>query len=62
MSKPFIIEINASDEGCGAVLLQVREDELEHSIVFENKQFSLAERNYDTFECKLLVIKDTLRK
>ncbi len=62
VSKPFIIETDASDFGWGAVLLQVGEDGFEHPITFESKQFTPAERNYATHERELLAIKEALRK
>ena len=59
---PFIIEIDVSNFGWGAMLYQVGFDGKEHSIAFESKAFSLAERNYATHERELLAIKESLRK
>jgi len=40
----------------------MKEDGVEHLIVFESKQFSSAKKNYDTLKQELLVIKNALRK
>ena len=47
MNKPYRIETDASDFGCGAVLLQPGDDESApwHPVAYESKKFSSAERN-----------------
>jgi hypothetical protein len=45
-THPFMVEVDASDTGAGAVLSQRNErDKRMHPCAFLSKQFSLAERN-----------------
>ena len=64
MKKPFKIEVDASDRGCGAVLYQPGNDpkELWHPVSFESKKFSDAETRYPAQERELLGIIYALRK
>ena len=63
MIKPYRIETDASDFGCGAVLLQPGDDENSpwHPIAYESKKFSAAEKNYPAQERELLGIIHALR-
>lgn len=61
LSKPFIIETDASDFGVGAVLLQKDEYGLLHPIAFESKKLSAAERGYPPQERELIGILHALR-
>ncbi|KAG1369131.1 hypothetical protein G6F61_012599 [Rhizopus arrhizus] len=61
LSKPFIIETDASDFGVGAVLLQKDEHGLLHPIAFESKKLSAAERGYPPQERELIGILHALR-
>ncbi|OBZ81557.1 Transposon Tf2-9 polyprotein, partial [Choanephora cucurbitarum] len=63
MDKPFRIEVDASDRGCGAVCLQPAADgsDLWKPIAFESKKFSEAERKYPAQERELLGILHALR-
>ncbi|OBZ80629.1 Transposon Ty3-G Gag-Pol polyprotein [Choanephora cucurbitarum] len=64
MNQPFRIEVDASDGGCGAVLLQPNAQDSEkpwRPIAFESKKFSEAERKYPTQERELLGILHALR-
>ena len=61
VTKPFIIETDASDFARGAQLLQVGPDGKEHPVAFESHKFSPAEKNYPTHERELLAIKDAVR-
>jgi len=45
-SKQFIIRTDASRNGIGGVLLQVKEGDLEHQIHFVSRTLTAAERNY----------------
>ena len=54
ISKPFILDSDASNLGAGAVLSQVQDDGYERPIAYYNKQFSAAERNYCTTKRELL--------
>lgn len=63
MNKPFKIEVDASDCGCGAVLLQPSNDTKDewHPVSFESKKFSAAEQKYPAQERELLGILHALR-
>lgn len=61
MSKPFIIETDSSDFGCGGVLLQRDERGVLHPLAFESKKFSTAERSYPAQERELLGVLHCLR-
>ena len=63
MDKPFRIEVDASDRGCGAVCLQPAADGSDSwkPIAFESKKFSEAERKYPAQERELLGILHALR-
>ena len=45
-SKPFIIRTDASRDGLGGVLLQVKENSIESPIYFESRTLSASESNY----------------
>lgn len=48
--KPFVVEVDASDVGVGAILSQLMGEKKKlHSIAFFAKKLSLAEHNYDVF-------------
>ncbi|KAI2644445.1 Retrovirus-related Pol polyprotein from transposon 17.6 [Labeo rohita] len=55
-SCPFLLQMDASDTGLGAVLSQVQEGE-EHPIIYISRKLSPAERNYATVEREALAIK-----
>lgn len=61
MTKPFIIETDSSDYGCGGVLLQRDDNGLLHPLAFESKKFSSAECSYPVQERELLGILHALR-
>lgn len=46
--KPFLLEVDASGIGVGAVLLQTGEDGLNHPISFFSKKFLKHQTNYST--------------
>jgi hypothetical protein len=59
---PFVMEVDASDTGAGAVLSQRNEEDKElHPCAFFSKWFSPAERNYDVGNRELLAVKWLLR-
>ena len=50
----FYLAVDASDVGCGAVLTQILEDEIEHPIGYFSKKFDRHQRNYSTIEKECL--------
>ena len=52
--KPFIIYVDASDLGVGAVVMQEYVHKLEHPICYFSRKFNNAQRNYSTSEKKAL--------
>lgn len=50
LSKPFIIQCDASNLGIDVVLPQKTEDDEEHPILFLSKKFSDTEKKYSTTE------------
>ena len=58
----FIIETNVSNFEWKTIFYQVKSNDIERSIVFENKTFSFVERNYFIHEREFLVIKKIFKK
>lgn len=56
---PFMVEVDASRSGIGAVLSQCSTGKL-HPFAFFSRKLTLAEVNYDVGNCELLSIKATL--
>ena len=54
--KPFMLQIDASDVGCGGVLLQNDSDLVSHPIAYYSKKFDKCQRNYSTIEKECLAI------
>ena len=48
--KPFILHMDASEHGLGAVLYQKQDDDTEHVITYASKTSSKSKRNYDTYK------------
>ena len=46
--KPFILMVDASDVGVGAVLVQEDHRSLEHPIAYFSQKFNKSQRNYCT--------------
>ena len=62
-SRQFILEVDASDSGIGAVLSQrSEEDQLLHPCAFFSRRFTSAERNYDVGNRELLAVHDALKE
>lgn len=63
MDKPYRIETDASDYGCGAVLLQPSDSDPTqwNPVAYESKKFSAPERSYPPQERELLGIIHALR-
>lgn len=63
VSKQFIVEVDASDSGVGAVLSQrSEEDNKLHPVAFFSRRLSPAEKNYDVGNRELLAIKLALEE
>ena len=55
--RQFIVEVDASDTGIGAVLSQrVKEDPQVHPVAFLSRRFTPAERNYNVGNRELLAV------
>ena len=61
--RQFIVEVDASDTGIGAVLSQrSKEDQQIHPVAFLSRRFSPAERNYDVGNRELLAVHAALEE
>lgn len=49
-SKPFILHIDASDVGVGAVLLQYSDEDVLHPVCYASTKFKPHQKNYSTIE------------
>ena len=54
--RPFVIAVDASRVGVGAVLFQSDDNGIEHPVSYFSKKLSRAQRNYSTIEQELLAI------
>lgn len=54
--KPFKLAVDASDVGCGAVLLQEDSAGVEHPVCYFSKKFDKHQKNYSTIEKEALSI------
>ena len=54
--KPFLIHVDASDLGLGAVLMQDSVEKLEHPIGYFSQKFNSSQRNYSTSEKEALAL------
>ena len=54
--KPFLIHVDASDLGLGAVLMQESAEKLEHPIGYLSHKFNSSQRNYSTSEKEALAL------
>ena len=62
-SLPFVVEVDASDVGIGAVLSQRSpKDKKLHPCAFFSKKLDSAERNYDIGNRELLAVKEALEE
>ncbi len=55
-NKEFSLTADASDAGCGAVLSQKDDTQLDRPLAFASRTLSPAERNYSTMEKEALAI------
>ena len=62
-NRQFIVEVDASDTGIGAVLSQrSEEDQQIHPVAFLSRRFTPAERNYDVGNRELLAVHAALEE
>lgn len=61
LQQQFVVEVDASDTGAGAVLSQMFEGKL-HPCAFFSRRFSSAERNYYIRDWELLAVKLALEE
>ena len=54
--KQFKLTIDASDVGCGGVLMQKGDDGIDHPISYFSKKFDKHQRNYSTIEKECLAL------
>lgn len=54
--KPFKLEIDASDVGTGAVLLQADDEGIDHPVCYHSRKFNVHQRRYSTVEKETLAL------
>jgi hypothetical protein len=62
LSKPFIIEADASDFALGSILSQTADDGKLHPVAFHSRKFEAAEINYEIHDKELLAIVDSFEQ
>ena len=60
-TKPFEVEVDASNYAMGAVLMQRDEKNILHPIAFFSTSMNEAQRNYDIYNKELLGLREMLR-
>ena len=60
-TKPFEVEVDASNYAMGAVLMQRDEKNVLHPIAFFSKSMNKAQHNYDIYNKELLGLQEMLR-
>lgn len=55
-SRPFLLSVDASDAGVGAVLLQVGDDGIDHPVSYFSRKFNRHQRAYSTVEKEALAL------
>lgn len=55
-TKPYRVEVDASDYATGGILMQTGEDDKWHPVAYISKALSETERNYDIYDKELLAI------
>ena len=56
LDRPFKLQVDASDAGAGAVLLQVDQKEVERPVSYFSKKFKGYQRNYSVIEKEALAL------
>ena len=59
--KPFKLQVDASDIGCGSVLLQESDEGIDQPVCYFSKKFNKHQRNYSTVEKECLALILSLR-
>ena len=54
--KPFLLMVDASDIGAGAVLMQCDEKDIEHPVCYFSRKFDSHQKNYSTIEKEALTL------
>ena len=54
--KLFILNVDVSDTGVGAILLQADDEGIEHPVCYFSKKFSKHQRNYSTIDKETLAL------
>ena len=55
-NKPFILAVDASDRGLGAMLEQTDEDGIKHPVAYFSKKLNKCQENYSTIEKEALAL------
>ena len=56
-AKPFLLEMDASKEGLGAILSQKQDDGRFHPVTFSSHSLTPAEKNYHSSKLEFLALK-----
>ena len=59
-SKPFSLQVDASDDGIGAVLLQCGADQVYHPVCYFSRKLKVHQLNYSTIEKECLALVEAL--
>ncbi len=54
--KQFKLAVDASDVGCGGILMQADENDIDHPICYFSRKFDKHQRNYSTIEKECLAL------
>ena len=60
--KPFLLEMDASGEGLGAMLSQKQDDGYYHPVVFDSHTLTPSEQNYHSSKMEFLALKWVITK
>ena len=55
-NKQYVLQTDASEQGLGAVLSQIKENGEEHPVAFASRKFLPREKNYSVIEKECLAI------
>ena len=58
--KQFKLAVDAGDKGCGGVLMQEGENEIDHPVCYFSKKFDKHQKNYSTIEKECLALLSAL--